>query len=114
LRIFANAKALVGVNVKQAEEGDFPFVVSVSEIFSEHKTIHICAGTLISNRNVLTADHCIYDKYNNAIQIVVGSIDLRIGRKFSVFWWISYDNWAFQSNIRPYFTINDLSIIRVL
>ncbi|XP_076272325.1 chymotrypsin-1-like [Rhynchophorus ferrugineus] len=48
------------VNGTDAEEGEFPFMVSL-----RHGVDHACGGTIINSKHVLTAAHCVCD-YGNA------------------------------------------------
>lgn len=45
---------------KEAKEGQFPYQVSV-----RRSNYHLCGGSIIDDRTILTAAHCVADKTNN-------------------------------------------------
>ncbi|XP_011495592.1 PREDICTED: chymotrypsin-2-like [Ceratosolen solmsi marchali] len=109
-------KALVGENVRTAPAEQYRYVVSISEInrYNPHpQRDHGCTGTLISVKDVLTAEHCIIRKAWNEIQIIIGSNDIWRGTKFFPSWWITYKRWITIKNIQQEFKSNDIAIIRL-
>lgn len=52
-----------------AQPGSFPFQVSLRHT----NNTHFCGGTLISERWVLTAASCVYNKLPNQLLIIVGA-----------------------------------------
>ncbi|CAG7723429.1 unnamed protein product [Allacma fusca] len=73
-------------NGTAAVGNDFPWQVRIEQ-FNRHGTNtwdHICGGTLISSRHVLTASHCL-DKDADRYQVLVGTHSRHNkGRKFRV------------------------------
>ncbi|XP_066254222.1 chymotrypsin-2-like [Euwallacea similis] len=47
------------VNGTDADEGEFPFAVSL-----RHKTKHICGGTILDRSHILSAAHCVCNNNN--------------------------------------------------
>jgi V8-like Glu-specific endopeptidase len=74
---------------------------------------HGCGGTLVSIKDVLTAEHCIRNNNVQDIQIIVGSIDIWRGHKFFPSWWITYDHYTSIKHINNEFKSNDIAMIRV-
>jgi V8-like Glu-specific endopeptidase len=74
---------------------------------------HFCTGTLVSNRDVLTSEHCVLNKPQNRVKVLVGSVDLRRSVKCNVLWWLGYDTWAQTHHLPPVYNLNDVAIIRV-
>jgi secreted trypsin-like serine protease len=106
--------AMIGQAVRQARENEFPFVVPL--LFNNHHTVDLmrfCTGTLITNKDVLTAEHCLEHKEPEDVVVLVGTIDLSRGTKCYVKWWITYNQWALLDGINIEFQKNDLAIIRV-
>ncbi|XP_011495558.1 PREDICTED: myeloblastin-like [Ceratosolen solmsi marchali] len=112
----AAANPMFGENVRLANPGEFPFVASVKRInpsnpLSEYD--HLCTGVLISNRDVLTVEHCLQPLSAFYIEISVGSHNIREGIKYPIDWWMSYSTWTTFRHIAPRYNKNDISIIRV-
>lgn len=108
----------MGNNLERVKNGKYSFVVSIShknDLFPEEQ-LHFCTGVLIAKMFVLTAAHCLNGNNSpSTIQIIVGSIDLREGKKYNVNMWITYDQWEKSKNI--YYeknAINDIAIIKVI
>jgi hypothetical protein len=110
------AKPLVGVNVREARQNEFPFIVSLLHFNPNNpipETNHICTGSLITRKDVATAEHCVMSENLSAIQVHYGSVNLRFGIKRFLLWWISYDHWATSIRMTTEFYINDVANIRV-
>jgi hypothetical protein len=108
-------KALIGTNVRPAQVGDFPFVVSIVGI-NPNIPIELniwCTATRITRRLVLTSEHCLRNSENRPFQIIEGSVDVRHGTSFFPLWSISYDQWAYHNNIQVFFIDNDILLIQV-
>ncbi|XP_011495606.1 PREDICTED: uncharacterized protein LOC105360409 [Ceratosolen solmsi marchali] len=118
LRIYqySAVSAIIGQDVKQANLWDFPFAVVIMRIDNEQqvrKPYQTCTGSLISIRDVVTAGHCLDIDTLHLMQILVGSVDLSIGKRYFAAWWIVYNEWALYNNIIPEFPENDIGIIRL-
>ncbi|XP_011493808.1 PREDICTED: trypsin-like [Ceratosolen solmsi marchali] len=113
---FLNVNALVGQNVRPAEEHEFPYVVAIMKVPKRGPQLpkhEICTGTLISLQDVLTAEHCIVDYCPLGIEIIVDSIDLLLGKKYFPLWWMTYNQWATNNNMRLVLSANDIAIIKL-
>ena len=56
------------VNGFYAKENQFPFAVSLQKQSSnsnDSSFYHFCSGTYLTNGFILTAAHCLFDKYKN-------------------------------------------------
>ncbi|XP_023342063.1 venom protease [Eurytemora carolleeae] len=64
------------VGGKPAVQGQFPWVVSLRRRKNVKSSdySHICAGTLITNRHVVTAAHCVHDTSVHIWQVVAGEL----------------------------------------
>lgn len=107
----SQAHPLKGVNVRDAKSSDdLTFVVSIGR--DRHPESHFCTGTLITRLSVLTSRHCIDDEDKSKIRITIGSTDLRVGRRYRVETWISFNKWYQQTqDIED--TFDDIAIIIV-
>jgi secreted trypsin-like serine protease len=106
---------LYGQKVRNARRTEFPFIVSIIRIPNPSNALlpnHICTGTLITRRDVVTCEHCIVDERIQRVRIIVGILDVREGVRHKALWWMTYDNWAAQ-NTQSELENNDLCNIRV-
>jgi V8-like Glu-specific endopeptidase len=108
---------MIGQNIRDAQENEFPYVVSFMRIglfMTNPQLNHICTGTLITRKDVVTSEHCIVGRQISNSKIMVGSVNLRITRRYYILWWISYKQWANGQNITIQFSINDIAVVRVI
>jgi secreted trypsin-like serine protease len=112
----AISSPMFGENVRYANQGEFPFVVSIKRISfnnSEPENYHICTGTLVSNKDVLTAEHCSDNLLISDIEVIVGSNDIREGKQYNVSWWITYNTWISMKKKKSQYHNNDIMMLRV-
>ncbi|XP_034951941.1 chymotrypsin-1-like [Chelonus insularis] len=87
--------------------GEFPFIVSLNV-----NGAHLCGGSLISNRHVVTAAHCVVDfsaQGMNSLRVVTGTIYYNSGDVHSV-----KKVWYHRNYIRGDSTSpNDIAIIEL-
>jgi hypothetical protein len=112
---FPNVNALVGVNVRQAQPREFPYIVSfmLNTQNPQPTHDHICTGSLITRSHVLIAEHCTVNVLANETIILAGTNNLQHGRVHRILWWINYNEWAMYRNIQIEFEVNDMCIIKV-
>lgn len=77
------------VNGYDAERGQFPHQVSLRRN-ANHQ--HYCAGSIISDRWILTAAHCVELYRPPYIYAVVGSIDRRHGLNIDLIYEVRHPN----------------------
>jgi hypothetical protein len=115
--IFSYAKPLIGINVRRAHTNEFPFIVPIKFINDTNatpETDFFCTGTVVSKRYVLSVVHGLIQVPIHLLEIIVGSTDLRSGRKFHLLKLVTYEMWADYKNIPIERSINDISLIRVI
>lgn len=71
---------IVGGTDAKATGVDFSYQVSL-QICGQLNCIHICGGTIVSPKSVVTAGHCIFSDPKLYIRVVAGIVDLRIQDK---------------------------------
>ena len=68
---------------------------------------------VISQEHVLTVEHCIQNLILEYIRVTDGSVDLRLGRKYKVSYWLTFDDWAYENNEPPVHDTNDVTVLKV-
>ncbi|XP_011500640.1 PREDICTED: chymotrypsin BII-like [Ceratosolen solmsi marchali] len=113
---FATVEALIGENVRLAGESEFPFIVAIMRYVLENnmRRNYICAGTLISRKDILTAEHCLTAQHLTGIYVLAGSSNIDQTYKYYPEWWITYDQWANSNNHVIEMTDNDIGILNLL
>lgn len=101
--------ALRGENVRDSEINEFPSVVSIGV----KDNTHVCTGTLITSKHVLTAAHCLTIVNPAITEIIVGSIDREHGKIHHASHWIAYAEWKNRSNNEYNPLEHDIAIITV-
>ena len=98
-------------NGHDAYPGDFPWMARI-EIRNQYNPFIVCGGTLISDRHVLTAAHCLLDDNDHftfdSLDIILGATDVRVenepGRQ--TFGWASIFTYTYWTLLE-----NDIAII---
>ncbi|XP_011500583.1 PREDICTED: uncharacterized protein LOC105364372 [Ceratosolen solmsi marchali] len=113
---FATVEALIGENVRLAGESEFPFIVAIMRYVLENnmRRNYICAGTLISRKDILTAEHCLTAQHLTGIYVLAGSSNIDQTYKYYPEWWITYDQWANSNNHVIEIADNDIGIVNLL
>jgi secreted trypsin-like serine protease len=97
-------------------ENEFPFIAVLTKrtrIINPQEDI-ICTASLISSKDILTAEHCVRGEGLYDFQVIVGSSDVISQSKYYPGWWITYEPWAYALRINNGHQINDIAIIRVI
>lgn len=63
------------VGGRAANLGEFPYQVSLRTAAN----FHFCGGAIISDTWVITAAHCIINRAQNSVRVIVGSVLLNSG-----------------------------------
>lgn len=63
------------VGGRAAALGEFPYQVSLRTAAN----FHFCGGAIISDRWVITAAHCIINRAQTSVRVIVGSVLLNSG-----------------------------------
>jgi hypothetical protein len=108
---------MIGANIFDAQENEFDFVVSLMKkgiLTSNPVMDHICTGTLITRKDIVTAEHCIRGRDISRTEIMLGSVDLKKCFTYYILWWITYEEWAEIEKIHLEFILNDIAVIRVI
>lgn len=100
-------------HITQVIENEFPFVVSIS--YKEREWDNICTGSLITNKHVLTAAHCLQNLDKKDVEILAGSHDLTSPhiKKFNIKSYLTYEEWAMKKGRNFNKKVNDVAIITV-
>lgn len=58
---------------EEAKPGQFPFLVSIRLKEATNNLTHQCGGSIVSDRFILTAGHCIYERNAENYTILLGA-----------------------------------------
>lgn len=113
LSILTRAQPLKGNDVTKVEKGKYPYVVSIVQKNNQSNVeeMHICTGVLITSQFILTAAHC-FDVVNE-IEIIIGSVDLRKGKRYDPSVWVTYNRWVESKNNLIRSIAHDIAIVKV-
>jgi hypothetical protein len=106
---------LAGENIRHPNPNEYLFVVPIARVdkYNNSLTEEMCVGTLVTRKDVLTAEHCLEGEELPYTVIIAGSSDFSLGTEFSFYWWISFDWWYSNFRQAKEFDFNDISVIRV-
>ncbi|KAL7296123.1 hypothetical protein TKK_0010669 [Trichogramma kaykai] len=82
LVVLINSKRLRIVEGEYALPGQFPHQVSIQAMTPDNCTQHVCGGSIIDERHILTASHCVTEELFREFldipwTIVAGTVDLK-------------------------------------
>jgi secreted trypsin-like serine protease len=106
---------MIGQNVRYAENGEFDFIVSILKTSTRRINVDrdfLCTGTLVSQKHVLTVEHCFQFVTVEFSEVHIGSNDLRLGNVFYPERLISYFVWATHRRKRLS-QRHDIAIVKV-
>ncbi|XP_011506434.1 PREDICTED: snake venom serine protease NaSP-like [Ceratosolen solmsi marchali] len=97
LHVSVHSVPATGPNIRPTVEYEFPFVVFIStppNMQQYNINSFFCTGSLISFRDVITAEHCLTNKQLKDVEINAGSHDIRRTTTYYPEWWLSYETWC--------------------
>lgn len=108
----SRVESLIGVKVRPAVNGDFPFIASLQH---HPNGDHFCTGTFIMTKYVITTAHCLYGETPQGIRILLGVISSQaVTTRHTVASWLTYDHWAHQLGllVEPG-VFHDIAVVQV-
>jgi secreted trypsin-like serine protease len=107
---------MVGNNIVNVTAGEFSMIVSLKQANFNNNEVekdHLCSGVLISKKDVLTTAHIFDNLPTIGFNIIIDSNDLRNGKKYFPYWWLTFDRWSKLYEIPSETEMNDIAVIRV-
>lgn len=74
----------------------------------QESKIHLCGCSVISNKWILTASHCVFGLNAGSLEILVGTNDLTSGGTY-----YKVERFITHEKFRKYLLANDIAVIRV-
>ena len=108
-----NLEDLRIINGVNAVPNSWPWIVSIQSYSKELKKFdHICGGSIIYSKFILTAAHCVNsaDNTTNNTQIVVGVTDLTQAKNSDKY---QVEKIYFNSNYKSDESLNDIAVIKI-
>lgn len=105
-----NIKSFISkiVGGEEASPYIYPWLVTLTD---RHRIDPFCAGFIISSNTILTAAHCLNDRYSNQIQILSKIHDLRDfhGERHDIDHWIIHPEYRINDSMH----LNDIALIKI-
>ncbi|XP_011500585.1 PREDICTED: chymotrypsin-1-like [Ceratosolen solmsi marchali] len=105
----------MGHNIRRPSSIEFPFIAGIirrnRDFITERDTV--CTASLITDKNILTAEHCLTNEVVNGLIIIVGSNDLESPSRYYPAWWISFNQWSKLPSSRTTIYSNDIAVINL-
>lgn len=92
--------------------GKYPFVVSILKDFTPGKFMHTCTGSILNNKTILTAAHCLLKSNPNSFRIMVGQNHLNNIAPTNLFD-VEMIKYNFEFNLDSPTTGNDIGIMKL-
>ncbi|XP_077256105.1 trypsin-1-like isoform X3 [Temnothorax americanus] len=95
------------VNGENAKVGEIPYQISLQDKYS---SFHFCGGSILSDKYVITAAHCVEGKRANGIKVVAATINLTSQEKSQH----EVERIVIHENYRPANSwLNDIALLEV-
>ncbi|CAH0551936.1 unnamed protein product [Brassicogethes aeneus] len=92
-----------------ARVNEFPFMAAIINLVDETVT---CGATIISDRYVLTAGHCVYQKLAKNLGVLVGDHDISTGSDTTASALYPVSSFLVNRNYNPTTYDNDIAIVQ--